>query len=187
MLDILRGAAPPPAPRFPAIKEWQQDTIYYEGSFVAFAGSCYQARCDSARPPGSNDWICISHAGMSFNVRGAFDPTPEIAYRAFDVVMHNGSAWVAIEDHPGECPGPSWKLIASAGKRGSPGRRGEPGSVGPKGERGEPGLSPPRIRAWHIDRERFLAIPLMSDGTRGPPLELRSLFEEFQQQTEAAE
>jgi hypothetical protein len=35
------------------------------------------------------------------------------------------------------------------------------------------------ISGWKIDRARYLATPLMSDGSDGPPLELRELFEQF--------
>jgi hypothetical protein len=30
-----------------------------------------------------------------------------------------------------------------------------------------------------VDRARYLATPLISDGNEGPPLELRALFEQF--------
>jgi hypothetical protein len=35
------------------------------------------------------------------------------------------------------------------------------------------------IQKWHIDRDNYTAVPVMSDGREGPPLELRSLFEQF--------
>jgi len=35
------------------------------------------------------------------------------------------------------------------------------------------------IREWKIDRARYVATPVMSDGREGPPLELRELFEQF--------
>jgi hypothetical protein len=35
------------------------------------------------------------------------------------------------------------------------------------------------IRDWKIDRARYLATPVMSDGSDGPPLELSGLFEQF--------
>ena len=34
------------------------------------------------------------------------------------------------------------------------------------------------IASWQIDRDN-VAVPVMSDGRDGPPLELRSLFEQF--------
>jgi hypothetical protein len=40
-------------------------------------------------------------------------------------------------------------------------------------------LSGTTIRDWKIDRARYVAMPIMSDGREGPPLELRGLFEQF--------
>ena len=74
---------------------------------------------------------------------------------------------------PGPCPGAGWQLLASQGKRGVPGERGE------RGERGPTGLSGVTICEWKIDRARYVATPVMSDGREGPPLELRGLFEQF--------
>jgi hypothetical protein len=36
---------------------------------------------------------------------------------------------------------------------------------------------------WFIEREKFRATPVMSDGSHGPALDLRDLFVEFQKQT----
>ena len=47
------------------------------------------------------------------------------------------------------------------------------------GERGPTGLSGVTICEWKIDRARYVATPVMSDGREGPPLELRGLFEQF--------
>jgi hypothetical protein len=68
-------------------------------------------------------------------------------------------------------PAPSgWQLIASQGKR---------GAAGEKGERGPTGSSGATIRDWKIDRAHYVATPIMSDGSEGPPLQLRGLFEQF--------
>jgi hypothetical protein len=40
-----------------------------------------------------------------------------------------------------------------------------------------------KIKSWKIDRKRFAATPIMTDGTHGPELELHGLFEEFQIET----
>jgi hypothetical protein len=56
---------------------------------------------------------------------------------------------------------------------------GEKGKRGPSGPQGNPGLSGATIRDWKIDRARYVAVPIMSDGSDGPPLELRGLFEQF--------
>jgi hypothetical protein len=63
--------------------------------------------------------------------------------------------------------------LASQGKRGVAGEKGE------RGERGPTGLSGATIRDWKIDRARYVATPVMSDGSEGPPFELRGLFEQF--------
>jgi hypothetical protein len=81
--------------------------------------------------------------------------------------------FIALKDAPGLCPGPGWQLIASQGKRGAAGEKGE---RGPKGDAGASGVT---IRDWKIDRARYVATPIMSDGSDGPPLELRGLFEQF--------
>jgi hypothetical protein len=47
------------------------------------------------------------------------------------------------------------------------------------GAKGDPGSSGATICGWKIDRARYVATPLMSDGSEGPPLELRELFEQF--------
>jgi hypothetical protein len=43
---------------------------------------------------------------------------------------------------------------------------------------GIPGV-PIVIQKWRLDRDSYIAVPVMSDGREGPPLELRSLFEQF--------
>jgi hypothetical protein len=45
------------------------------------------------------------------------------------------------------------------------------------------GPAGPAIESWRIDRERYQATPLMSDGSEGPVLELRLLFEQFYTET----
>jgi len=98
------------------------------------------------------------------------------SYRRLDVVALNGGSFIALKDAPGSCPGPGWQLFASPGKRGIAGPKGERGERGPKGD---PGLSGATICGWKIDRVRYVATPLMSDGREGPPLELRELFQQF--------
>ena len=121
-----------------------------------------------------SDWICLATAGRdgnSITVRGTFNETAE--YRRLDVVALNGGSFIALKDAPGPCPGPGWQLIASQGKRGVAGEKGE------RGPRGDAGLSGATISGWKIDRARYVATPIMSDGSEGPPLELRELFEQF--------
>ena len=35
------------------------------------------------------------------------------------------------------------------------------------------------IRGFEIDRTRYVLTPIMRDGSRGPPVEFRELFEKF--------
>jgi hypothetical protein len=44
-------------------------------------------------------------------------------------------------------------------------------------------LSGVTICDWKIDRARYVATPVMSDGREGSPLELRGLFEQFLHET----
>src|SRR5262245_7284221 len=102
--------------------------------------------------------------GQSFNHRGPF--AAGATYTAMDIAMVNGSAFLALCDNPGSCPGPGWRLLAAVGKR------------GPKGD---PGVTPPIISGWRVDPKTFTVTPTMSNGTRGPALELFGLFREFLQ------
>jgi hypothetical protein len=92
-------------------KSWTEDTIYHEGDIVAFAGGTYQATKDTARAPNAKDWVCLASAGAGFAIRGTYDTTVE--YHCFDVVITNGSSFVALKDNPGMCPGEDWRLWAS--------------------------------------------------------------------------
>jgi len=173
-VDILRGAQPPPPAQFPSVKAFTADTIYHEGDIVGFAGGTYQATKDTARAPGAKDWVCLARSGDSLTPRGAYDDHGD--YRCLDVIMVDGSSFVALKDHPGPCPGADWQLLASRGSRGDRGLKGERGLPGPKGDAGSSGAT---IRDWKVERERYVATPVMSDGSDGPPLELRGLFEQF--------
>src|SRR5262249_54061071 len=112
--------------------------------------------------------------GKTIAARGTFDES--VSYRRLDVAAFNGSSFLALKDAPGPCPGPGWQLLASQGKRGAAGEKGERGLPGPRGNAGANGAT---IRGWKVDRERSVATPIMSDGSEGPPLELRGLFEQF--------
>jgi hypothetical protein len=159
------------------VHEYVEGSVHYRGDVVTHRGSTYQAQRDTAREPPHEDWICVARAGVdgkngcdgrSPNVRGTFKAGE--SYRAFDIVALNGGAFIARRDDPGSCPGDGWQLVATPGKRGQQGPRGERGPAGPAG---------PTIESWQIDRERYQATPAMSDGSEGPPLELRPLFEQF--------
>jgi hypothetical protein len=112
---------------------------------------------------------CIADQAAARHVRGTYDE--KIQYAALDIVARDGGSFVARRDNPGKCPGEDWQLIARQGAR---------GIAGPKGERGE---AAPRISGWKINLEGYSATPIMSDGKDGPPLELRSLFEKYNEET----
>jgi hypothetical protein len=173
-IDILRGLQPPPPAKFPTIRTWTEDTIYHEGDIVAFAGGTFQALRDTARGPGAQDWVCLAKPGNSLTVRGTYDGDGD--YRCLDVTMINGSSFIALKDRPGPCPSSDWQLLASRGSRGDRGPKGEPGLTGPRGERGQAAAA---IQSWQIDCARYAATPIMSDGSAGPELQLRGLFEQF--------
>ena len=102
---------------------------------------------------------------------------PETAYLRGDVVSADGNGFVANRDDPGPLPGEGWGNFAQRGKPGKPGPRGD------RGERGMAGEPGPGITAWILDEEAYRATPVLSDGSRAEPLDLRKLFEQFQMET----
>ena len=171
-----RGGQGPPG-LLAMVKSWVPETVYYAGDVVAYDGGTFQAKRDTGQPPSHADWLCLATAGRdgnSITVRGTFNETAE--YRRLDVVALNGGSFVALKDKPGPCPGSGWQLVASQGKRGVAGERGERGPPGPKGD--------PESAARPFGTGRSIAPatlrhPVMSDGSEGPSLELRGLFEQF--------
>jgi hypothetical protein len=101
---------------------------------------------------------------LSQRIRGTFSAREK--YTLGDVVALDGASFIARRDDPGSCPGAGWQLLARQGSRGI------------AGERGAPGRDAPTIKSWKVDRQRYLVIPVMSDGREGPVLELRALFED---------
>jgi hypothetical protein len=184
-LPELRG---PPGPqgapgKLPLVKVWKSESVYYEGEVVTHEGGTYQALCDTGQAPGHPHWACLATPGRDGRTprhRGAY--REGVIYDAFDVVVCNGSALMAMCDEPGPCPGNAsdkWRLLAAGGRRGVTGERGPQGERGPRGEQGKPGTHGTTILAWKVDRQSYSITPVMSDGTDGPSLELRGLFEQF--------
>jgi hypothetical protein len=116
----------------------------------------------------------VLKTGRVLNPRGAYDKGNE--YRACDVVMLDGSSFIAVEDRPGPCPGDGWRLLASCGSRGQRGARGERGEKGEPEEKGEIGPRAAEISAWKIERQCYSVRPLYSDGSLGPQLDLRPVL-----------
>jgi len=100
---------------------------------------------------------------MAQRIRGTYARTE--TYEPDDVVALDGASFMAKRASPGPCPGPDWQLTSMRGSR---------GVAGPKGDRGPPGNV---ITGWILDRGNFRVTPRLSDGSLGPPLELRELFE----------
>lgn len=75
--------------------------------------------------------------GKQWTPRGTWDAETE--YRGFDVVAHEGGAWLALDDAPGGIGGPGWQLIVSRGRAGRPGEAGREGPAGPPGSPGRAG------------------------------------------------
>jgi hypothetical protein len=104
---------------------------------------------------------------MEKRIRGTYSESEK--YSAGDLVAKDGASFVARKDSPGKCPNSGdWQLVAKQGSRGIAGPRGEPAG---------------RISGWKLDPDAFTATPIMSDGSYCPPLELRSLFEQYNAET----
>ena len=99
---------------------------------------------------------------LARRIKGTHDPKAE--YFANDLVAKDGASFVAKRNNPGPLPGDGWQLLARQGQRGI------------AGERGAPGRDAPRIIKWELDVASYTATPILSDGSRGPGLELRALF-----------
>jgi hypothetical protein len=175
-----KGDQGPPG-KLPLVKVWKEHQISYSGDVVAHDGSTFQAIRDTARVPGEgDDWIVLARGGRDGampHVCGTYDS--DAKYRLLDVIALNGSTFIARRDSPGPCPGDDWQLFASAGRSGGRGEKGDQGPCGMPGERGpkgEPGLS---IVEWEIDAPNYAAFPIMSNGRKGPPLELLEIFKRF--------
>ena len=122
--------------KLPIVSPWSE-RVWYVGEVAVLDGSLFQARCDTGKPPGTDDWVCLALRGAdgtdgrSFRVVGTW--REGVVYETLDVVALNGASFAAKRDHPGICPGEDWQMIASQGKRGNQGdigKRGEPGPAG---------------------------------------------------------
>lgn len=166
-----------PAGKLPIVREWTEG-VWYEGDVVTRDGSTYQATKDTAKEPPHEEWRTIAtkgEDGRAFTIRGTYDAQAE--YRHLDIVAMNSGSFAAKQDNPGPCPGPGWQLISGPGKRGEKGERGE------KGLRGDPGSSSAALIEWEIDKRNYVAVPIMSDGSRGPELSIRDFLEQYEIET----
>ena len=184
-VDGKEGPRGEPGPRGEAgplgkianVQAYVEDAIHYRGDVVVHLGGTFQAKCDTGRAPPHADWACIAAAGRDARmpkVRGTYREGE--TYKYLDIVALNGGSFIARADDPGQCPGDSWQLIASAGRVGKPGIKGERGEPGLRGERGPPGLN---IESWKLEPERYLLTPILQGGHEGPPVNLRPFFAQY--------
>lgn len=155
--------------KFKASKEWQRG-VHYESQLVTHEGSTYCATRDTSEQPPHDDWSLVAAKGRDApvgEVRGLYDEKEQ--YNKFDLVAFNGAEWRAKYDNPGSLPGDGWALSSRQGDRG------KIGPAGPAGSVGSPGKPAPTIVEWV--RDGYSAIPMMSDGTAGPALNVREFFE----------
>jgi hypothetical protein len=172
--------------KLPKVIKWIEGSVSYESDVVTHNGGLYQALKDTGKTPGTNDWLCLAapgtdgkdgrdgEDGKSFTIRDTFDP--QAKYKALDVVTLDSKWFVAKYDDPGACPGAGWKSGPGIGRTGKPGER---GAQGPKGDIGQAAQA---IVGWDIRTKTYEAYPIMSSGTLGPPLPLRELFAQFQEE-----
>jgi hypothetical protein len=171
---------PPGAPgKLPVVKLWTPESVFYEGDVVTFDGATFQAIRDTGQPPThSAHWICLAVPGRdakSPRVRGTF--RADTQYQELDIVAHGGGSFIARRNEPGPCcPGDGWQSLTMPGKRGEIGPPGPRGEKGPKGDQGPAG---PIIATWEIDHVNYRARAIMSDGSDGGTLDLRSMFERY--------
>ena len=161
----------------PMIRAWVDGEISYAGDVVTGDGGTWQAKKDTAQKPPHADWTPLALPGrdaVTPAVRGTYRDGE--VYRQLDIVSLNGSAFIALWHAPGQCPGAGWQLVASAGRVGKPGIRGERGEPGLRGERGPPGLN---IESWKLEPDQYLLTPILQDGREGPPVNVRPFFEQY--------
>jgi hypothetical protein len=168
----------PGAPgKLPIVKLWQPESVSYEAQVVSYGGATYQALRDTAQKPGGSDWICLAMPGrdaITPEVRGTYKEGEQ--YGKLNIVMLNGSSFIARCDDPGECPGPNWQALSLVGKRGPAGPKGDRGEQGPRGPEGAPGAI---IAHWELDPTNYTARAIMSDGSIAGTLDLRVMFERY--------
>jgi hypothetical protein len=174
----LEARVKQPAP-LPVARQWIANTAALAGEMFAHHGALWQAKTNTGQEPqeGAN-WLCVSapgrdgEPGRSLRTRGLYRRDGN--YKELDVVVLNGSSFVAKCDNPGECPGENWQVNALVGKRG------EPGDRGLQGRQADVAALEKRcaISSWATGDD-YVATPTYPNGRSGAPLNLRPLFERF--------
>jgi len=109
----------------------------------------------------------------AFHIRGPYHADQR--YGPLDVVTVDDRWYAARSDRPGACPGPDWEP-GPAGCQGATGLR---GSRGPRGAQGAAGKDAREWSGFKVDRENYSLTVLLADGSEGPTIPLRPLFEQF--------
>jgi hypothetical protein len=117
---------------------WDNTCEYHKNDIVQYNGSSYIAIHENHESNPVTDtcnWDLFAAAGLpgsSFIWKGEWDPS--VSYLVNDVVMYNGSTYIAINNNLNSMP-PSidWNLFTSIGEQGPI------GPVGPIGPQGPPG------------------------------------------------
>jgi hypothetical protein len=176
------GEAGPPG-KIAGVQAYVEDTIHYRGEVVVHLGGAFQAKWDTAKAPPHADWTCIAAAGREARMPRVCGTYREgETYKYLDIVALNGGSFISRADDPGPCPGDGWQLIASAGRAGKPGIKGERGEPGLRGACGPPGLN---IESWKVEPERYLLTPILHGGHEGPSVNLRPFFAQYHQESGA--
>ncbi len=125
---------------------WDVARLYTEGEavFHSDTGSSYVANSETDEIPPHSDWDLLAEKGDQGEQgeegeigpagvvwKGEWDSSDE--YDEFDIVHHDGSVWISLEDEntdqePGSFPA-AWALFASQGSQGETGPMGIPGMV----------------------------------------------------------
>src|SRR5262249_31735930 len=170
----LRGPAGPAGPtgKLPIAKEWTRETVFYEGSVVTYDGASYQALRDTGEPPDNEThWQCLAAPGRdakSIRHRGTYKEDSD--YAAYDAVALNGGySWPCMTSLVG-VPAPAGNCSHRRASAASPAKEGRRALLARREK------TPLKLVRWMLDLATYPATPVLSDGSWGPPLELRALF-----------
>ena len=137
----------------PVATDYVAKKVYYRADCVYFMGGLYQARKDTGEPPHDGDaWQLLAapgRDGISAVSRGTYDRQIN-DYRELNIVMSNGSSFIAKRDDPGDCPAragkPShWSASAASKASLAPRERRATGASAASAERQASTAS----RRWH--------------------------------------
>jgi hypothetical protein len=160
-VSVLRGLGPPPGLRIRGTYDTARE--YFAHDVVAKNGSSFVALWDKPSDCPGDGWQLLCSRGSRGDL-GLSGPRGPVGERG-----ESGRKGEQGDRGPLGPRGP----VGEKGESGPKGERGERGFIGPRGE------PAPTITGWRVDRVAFAAVPLLSDGSEGAPLELRGLFKRF--------